>query len=335
MLQELQAEQRAAILQRLNDKTFKEVESLLQYADDVAGGLMSPRFARCTPDISVEEALRRLRKQACEHLETINYVYVVGSDGLLLGVCSFREIFTAESSAKIRDIMQTELVVVNEGMDQEIVARLFEERDLLALPVIGPEGQIKGIITIDDIIDVVEQEATEDAQKFGGMEALDMSYNDTTFLNMFKKRGGWLAILFVGELLTATAMAFYEDEIAAAVVLAVFVPLIISSGGNSGSQASTLIIRAMALGEIMLRDWWRIAGREILSGVTLGILLAAIGGTRIFFYIFLFLWQGLFGTYGEHYALIGLTVCVSLVGVVNLGYAFGLYVAFHPKKAWI
>jgi magnesium transporter len=186
---------------------------------------------------------------------------------------------------------------------------------------------MKGIVTVDDIVAVVEEEATEDIQKFGGVEALGAPYLEVSFPAMLKKRAGWLALLFVGEMLTATAMAFFEDEIARAVVLAVFLPLIISSGGNSGSQASTLVIRAMALGEVRLRDWWRVAGREVATGLALGLILAAIGFVRIV------LWERIGHVYGEHYLLVASTVSVSLVGVVLLGTLAGSLLPFALRRA--
>ena len=210
---------------------------------------------------------------------------------------------------------------------REAVARLFAEHDLLALPVLDAHGVLKGIVTVDDIVDVVEEEATEDIQKYGGMEALDAPYLKIAFGRMVRKRGGWLAALFLGEMLTATAMAFFEDEIARAVVLALFVPLIISSGGNSGSQASTLVIRAMALGEVKLRDWWRVVHRELAMGLVLGTGLGAIGFLRIV------LWQQVSPIYGEHYLLIGCTVFGSLVGVVTFGTVAGSLLPFVLRRA--
>src|SRR5215813_2488840 len=199
-------------------------------------------------------------------------------------------------------------------MDQEAVSKLFAEHNFLAMPVVDAERRVKGIVTVDDIVDVVQEEATEDIQKLGGMEALDAPYLSIGFGEMLRKRGGWLSVLFLSEMLTASAMAVFEKEIARAVVLALFVPLIISSGGNSGSQASTLVVRALALGELKLRDWWRVASREVLSGCALGALLASIGLTRIL------LWQLIFAApYGEHYMLIALTVAFSLIGVVTWG----------------
>jgi magnesium transporter len=226
----------------------------------------------------------------------------------------------------VRDVMHADPVTVAEGMDQEAVARIAQRYGYLALPVVDAEGRMKGIVTMDDIVDVVQEEATEDAHKFGGMEALDFPYMQTGFWSLVRKRAGWLAILFVGEMLTATAMGHFEDEIARAVVLALFVPLIISSGGNSGSQASTLIIRAMALGEVKLRDWWRILSRELRAGVALGVILALIGATRIF------AWQTFFRTYGAQYRSVVLTVGLSLVGVVTWGTLMGSMLPFALRR---
>src|SRR6184192_3631470 len=301
--------EREGLLALLDEPTRKEVAALLAYAEDDAGGLMNPRYARLRPDMSVDEAITYLRRQARERLETIYYMYVLDAEQRLLGVVSFRDLFAAPPEKKVRDIMHTEVVTAPESMDQEALSRLFAEHDFLAIPVIDAERHVKGIVTVDDIVDVVQEEATEDIQKIGGMEALDAPYLEIGFASMVRKRAGWLAILFVGEMLTATAMGFYEREIARAVV----VPLIISSGGNSGSQASTLVVRALALGEVKLRDWWRVVRREIGAGLSLGAILASIGLARIL------LWQVLFHTYGDHYLRIALTVAASLIGVVMWG----------------
>jgi magnesium transporter len=228
-------------------------------------------------------------------------------------VVSFRELFAAPPHKTVRDIMHTDVVTAPEEMDQEALSQLFAEHDFLAIPVLDAERRVKGIVTADDILDVVQEEATEDIQKFGGMEALEAPYLEVGFAQMVRKRAGWLAILFIGEMLTATAMGYFEHEIARAVVLTLFVPLIISSGGNSGSQASTLVIRAMALGELRLRDWWRVIRRELSSGLVLGAVLASIGLLRIV------AWGSVFDTYGEHFLLIGVTVALSLIGVVTFG----------------
>jgi magnesium transporter len=319
-------EERDGLLGLLDEATRKEVLGLLAYAEDEAGGLMNPRFSRLRPDMTVDEALAYLRVQARTRAETIYYTYVLDDAQRLLGVISFRDLFAAAPEKRVRDVMVVDVVTVGEDMDQEAVSRVFADHDLSVIPVVDREGRMKGIVTVDDIVDVVEEEATEDIHKYGGVEALEAPYLDIGFAQMVRKRGVWLSALFVGEMLTATAMAFFEDEIARAVVLAVFLPLIISSGGNSGSQASTLVIRAMALGEVRLRDWWRVAGREILTGVTLGLLLGAIGFVRIL------VWQRFGHVYGEHYLLVAATVATSLVGVVTFGTLAGSLLPFLLRR---
>jgi magnesium transporter len=209
--------------------------------------------------------------------------------------------------------MRTNVVTIPEEMDQEAVSELFRQHGFLAMPVVDANGRMKGIVTVDDIVHVVHEEATEDIQKLGGMEALQAPYLEVGFFDMMRKRAGWLSVLLVGEMLTASAMGYFEEEIARAVVLALFVPLIISSGGNSGSQASMLVVRAMALGELRLRDWWRVVRREFAAGLTLGAVLATIGFVRVV------LWESMFHIYGEHHLLIAATVAASLIGVVTFG----------------
>jgi magnesium transporter len=306
-------EERDGLLALLDDSTRKEVTALLAYAEDQAGGLMSPRFARVRPDMTADEAISYLHKQARERVETIYYVYVLDAQQRLVGVVSFRQLFEAPGSRKVRDLMQTEVVTVSEQMDQEDVGLLFARHSLLAIPVVDADRHMKGVVTVDDIVDVVQEEATEDIQKIGGMEALDEPYLDIGLFRMIRKRAGWLSALFMSETLTATAMGYYEHEISRAVVLALFIPLIISSGGNSGSQASTLVVRAMALGEVRLRDWWRVMRREFAAGLALGSILGMIGLLRILF------WPTRAALYGEHYVLVALTVACSLVGIVLWG----------------
>jgi magnesium transporter len=313
LLVEFKAEERPDLACMLDDSTRREVNALLAYAEDEAGGLMNPRFARARPEMTVEEAIRYVRRQA-PHLETIYYVYVLDGEQRLLGVVSFRELFLAPGDKLVREVMHEDVITVPEELDQEAVARVIAQHDILAVPVVDAERRVKGIVTVDDVVDVVETEATEDIQKIGGSVALDAPYLQTTFAQMFKKRAGWLAVLFVGELFTTTAMARYQDELKNAIVLSLFMPLIISSGGNSGSQASTLIIRAMALDQVKLRDWWRVVRRELASGLALGVMLGIIGVIRVL------LWQVAFpGAYGEHYGLISITVAISVVGVVTWG----------------
>ena len=313
VVQEAPPEDRDALLALLDEPTRKEVVVLLAYQEDEAGGLMNPRYARLRPDMSVDEAISYLRRQTRDGLETVYYVYVLDAGQHLLGVVSFRDLFSAPPEKRVRDVMSTKVVMVPEDMDQEAVSKLFAEHNFLAMPVVDAEGRVKGIVTVDDIVDVVQEEATEDIQKLGGMEALDAPYLSIGFGEMLRKRGGWLSVLFLSEMLTASAMAVFEKEIARAVVLALFVPLIISSGGNSGSQASTLVVRALALGELTLRDWWRVIRREFMAGFSLGLILATLGFVRIL------TWQFLFHLYGEHYFLIACTVAGSLIGVVMFG----------------
>ncbi|AUX39369.1 magnesium transporter [Sorangium cellulosum] len=311
-----------SLLSLLDEPTRREVSALLAYAEDAAGGLMSPWFARVRPEATVDEAISYLKRQATGQLETLYYGYVLDAEQRLLGVLSLRQLMTTPGDRRVSDVMTTDVVAVNEDVDQEEVARLFAEHDLVVIPVVDGEGRMKGIVTADDIVDVVEEEATEDIQKLGGMQALDAPYLRTPLLRMLCKRAGWLSALFVGELLTATAMGHYEDEIARAVVLALFVPLIISSGGNSGSQATTLVIRAMSLGEVRLADFWRVTRRELASGLALGGILGALGFARVL------AWEKLFGAYGPHHALIALTVAISLVGVVTWGTLAGALLPF-------
>jgi magnesium transporter len=317
--------EREKLLSELDETTRREVRALLAFKEDAAGGLMSPRFARVRPEMTVDEAISYLRRQAA-HVETIYYAYALDDSQRLLGVVSFRKLFSADATRTVRDVMQTDVVTATPEMDQEAVAKLVAQRHLLAIPVVDAERRMQGIITVDDIVDVVEEEASEDIQKVGGMEALDEPYLEIGFWKMVKKRGGWLAVLFVGEMLTATAMGYFEKEIARAVVLALFVPLIISSGGNSGSQATTLVIRAMAVGEVRLRDWWKIIHREFSTGFVLGSFLALIGLARIL------VWQGIWHTYGEHYFLVAFTVAASLVGVVLFGTIAGSMLPFILRR---
>lgn len=327
LLQEAPPGHRDELLNLLDKRTRNEVSALLAYAEDEAGGLMNPRFARLRPDATVDEAIGYLRRQARGRIESIYYVYVLDEQQHLLGVVSFRELFSMDPTQRIRDIMHTDLVTVREEDHQEVVSRVISQHGLAAVPVVDGENRMKGIVTLDDIVDVVQEEATEDIQKVGGMEALGAPYLNVGFWSMFKKRGGWLSALLIGEMLTATAMAFFEDEIARAVVLALFVPLIISSGGNSGSQASTLVIRAMALEEVRLRDLWRVARRELAAGLALGTLLGALGFLRIV------LWQALApSTYGQHYLLLATTVFASLLGVVTFGTLTGSLLPFALRR---
>src|SRR5208283_4496911 len=309
----------------LDEPTRKEVNALLAFKEDEAGGRMDPRFARVRDDLSIDEAISYVRKQAAS-LRTIGYVYVLDRDQRLAGVVSLRELFLADPKMLVRDMMRADLVSVGEHMHQEEVARVLRQSRLLAIPVLDAQQRMVGIVTLEDIVDVIDEEASEDMQKVGGMEALDEPYLETGFAHLIKKRAGWLAILFLGEMLTATALGYFEGEIDRAVVLALFLPLIISSGGNSGSQATTLVIRAMALGEVMMRDWVRVIRRELFAGIALGCILGIIGISRIF------AWQAMFGSYGEHYFVLALAIGYSLVGVVMFGTLAGSTLPFILRR---
>jgi magnesium transporter len=326
LLQEARIEERERLLSLLDLSTRREVTALLAYEEDEAGGLMSPRFARLRPEMSAEEAIRYLRRQAVQRAETIYYVYVLDPEQRLLGVVSFRDLFASPPERPVHEIMETEMIVAPEEMDQEALAALFSEHDLLAVPVIDAERRVKGVVTVDDIVDVLEEEATEDIHKIGGTEALDAPYLQSGIAEMLRKRGPWLAVLFLGETLTAVAMGFYEEQIERAVVLALFIPLIISSGGNSGSQATTLVIRAMALGEVSLRNWVRVLRREIATGLGLGLLLGALGLLKITVF------QALGVGYGEFWLQLGITVGLSLIAVVLWGTTVGSMLPFILRR---
>ena len=262
--------------------------------------------------MGVDEAIAYLRRQAGQ-VETIYDAYVLDADQRLLGIVSLRDLLSAARNQRVRALMRTRFHSVLEHERQEAVAKLIADHRLLAIPVLNHGGIMQGIVTVDDAMQASREDAGRELQKIGGMEALDGPYLDTSLGKMLRKRAGWLSALFLGEMLTATAMGFFEQEIARAVVLALFIPLIISSGGNSGSQAATLVIRAMALGEVRPRHWWRILRRELLSGVALGAVLCTIGVIRIL------VWHGVSGAYGERFGGVALTVGASLIGVVLWG----------------
>jgi magnesium transporter len=312
LIQSVPDVERSSLLDALDPWQRAEVSALLAYKEDEAGGLMSPRFARLRPDMGIDEAVAYVRRQAGQ-VETIYYAYVLDADQRLLGTVSFRELLSARRDQTVRAVMRTSFQFVLEDEREEAVGKLIADHRLLALPVVTRSGVMRGIVTIDDALLLTRRHASRSLQKVGGMEALDEAYLDTPFRKMMWKRAGWLSALFLGEMLTATALGFFEQEIAQAVVLALFIPLIISSGGNSGAQATTLVIRAMALGEVRLRHWWRICRREFLAGVTLGAVLCAIGVVRIL------VWHSVSGAYGEQFARVALTVGLSLIGVVVLG----------------
>lgn len=330
LIQQFAYDDRAQILALLDIGTMKEVVALLAYAEDDAGGLMNPRFIRIRPDVQVDVAIRYIRAQAKAKVETIHYVYVLDHEQKLLGAMSFRDLLLAPNDKLVSEIMTTDLKTLPEDMDQEEVGRQFSQSGLSALPVVDPEMRMKGIVTVDDAVQVVEEEATEDIHKLGGSGTFDEPYLQISVSKLLKKRAFWLVILFAGEMLTATAMGHYEEEIEKAVVLALFIPLIISSGGNSGSQATSLMIRALALREVRLRDWWRVLRREILVGTLLGVILGSIGWLRVV------IWPQVFpqsaSIYGEHFMLLGSAVGIALIGVVLWGSLAGSMLPFMLRR---
>jgi magnesium transporter len=312
----------ARLLQQLRPEERALTETILSYPPGSIGRVMTTEFLRLEPDWTVQQASQYVRQHAKE-AETIETCYVVDKRGRLLDDVRLRQLFLADPAATIDSIIDGVVVSLRATHDQEEAVRVLDKYDRPVLPVVDDHDVLVGIVTFDDIADVAQEETTEDFQKFGGVEALDQPYITSSIGYLFRKRGVWLSVLFVGELLTATAMQYFAKEIEHAAMLALFLPLIISSGGNSGSQASTLVIRAMALREVRLRDWLRVMRREIACGLLLGLLLGAIGLMRIH----LWQWMGMFD-YGRYYHRVGLTVAAALVGVVLWGTLMGSMLPF-------
>jgi magnesium transporter len=326
LLEEMPAEVTRRLLATLSPDELRSARALLGYPEETAGRYMSPRYVTIRPEMTAQNALDHIRRTG-RHKETLNVVYIVDASGMLVEDMRLSSLVLADPGTKVIDIDDPPLVFVEAHEDREEVLKMFEKYDRIALPVTDSMGHMLGVITVDDVLDVAEQEATEDIQKLGGMEALDAPYLNVDVFSMIRKRAGWLSALFLGEMLTATAMSYFEGEIAHAVVLALFVPLIISSGGNSGSQATSLIIRSLALRELRLRDWFRVFRRELVSGVVLGGLLGFIGFIRIV------LWERLhFTEYGVHYLLVAFTVWFSLIGVVLFGTLAGSMLPFLLRR---
>ena len=300
-LEELPAEATRQLLSLLTPEERAEAVQLLGYPEGSIGRLMTPHYVSVKEDWTVTQVLDHIRTHG-QDSETLNVIYVVDDNGLLIDDIRIREFLLTAPTNIVKNLMDRRFVALKATDDQETAVRVFKAEDRSALPVTDSAGALIGIVTVDDVLDVAEREATEDIQRLGGSEALDEPYMDIAFRRMVQKRAGWLTALFLGEMLTATAMGFFEKEIAKAVVLALFVPLIISSGGNSGSQASTLVIRALALGEVTLRDWWRVMRREIGAGLALGGILGVIGFLRIT------VWSAFSTIYGQHWMLVALTV---------------------------
>ncbi len=313
------------LLTLLNDEERKVTLTLLGYPENSVGRLMTPDYLTVKQDWTIKEALDYIRTNGIDS-ETLNVVYVIDDKGILIDDIRSRELLLAPLEKKVSEVMDSKFVFLKTNQELTDAVELFKKHVRTVLPVIDETGLLIGIVTIDDILNVSQREDTREMQSLGGSEALDEPYMATPLLQMVKKRAVWLIILFVGEMLTATAMGFFEDEIAKAVVLALFIPLIISSGGNSGSQATSLIIRAMALREIKLADWWKIMKREVLSGLLLGTILGAIGFIRIS------VWTMFSNVYGDHWLLIALTVGFSLILVVMWGTLSGSMLPLILKK---
>lgn len=328
-LDELEEERAEEILAEIPAEERQETERLLAYDPDTAGGLMTTQFVSVAAETSVESALSMVRQTARGGRKKALYaIYVTDGFGRLRGVMSLRELLAAPEGSLVGDHAWTEVVSVPVAARGDEVARLTSNYDLVALPVVDETNRIVGVITVDDVIDVIQEEQTEDVQKLGGMEALDEPYMQIGFWTMIRKRAGWLCILFVGSLLTAKVIDQFQGQLASALLLISFIPMIISSGGNSGSQATSLIIRAMALSEIRLGDWWRVAGREITSGLALGAILGVLGVVRVV------LWQRMGWTdFGPYYLRVGLTVGAALVGVVTFGSTMGAMLPFLLRRA--
>ena len=320
---------RRRLLPKLSQAMRSEVETLLRYPPRTAGGIMTTEFVSLRPEMRVGEALSHIRAVAREK-EAIYACYVrEHQTSELLGAVSLRDLVMAELDQPVSEVMRKRPVTVNAHDDQELVAATIAKYNLLAVPVLEEDGRVVGFVTVDDVIDVMIEEGTEDALRMGAVEvgAGDEPYTQTPFWRLIRKRAGWLLVLFLSEMLTATAMGRFEDEIANAVVLALFVPLIISSGGNSGSQAASLIIRALALGELRLRDWWSVMRRELLSGLVLGTILGSVGFLRITAWSLI--WPGM---YGPHWFLVALTIWFSLIGVVLWGTLSGSMLPIALKR---
>jgi magnesium transporter len=328
LFRELPVAGRQRLMKRLDAQTQSMLQSLLKYAPDTAGGIMTTEFVSVPATWTVDQTLRYI-SEVGRAKETVYAIYVADPEtNALVHVVSLRELMVADRAAVVTMAGDRRPpLTVRPGLDREETARIISKYNLLALPVVDDKKQVLGIVTVDDVIDTLVREVTEDVQKFGGMEALDEPYPEIPFVRMIKKRAGWLCALFLSEMLTATAMQRFEGEISKAVVLAMFIPLVMSSGGNSGSQATSLIIRSLALREIRLRDWWKIAVRELPTGLTLGAILGLIGIIRIE------LWQalGLFD-YGPHHQLVALTVGAALVGIVGFGSLAGSMLPFLLKR---
>lgn len=338
LLNELPADDRVAFLEELPNSIVRELIKtldpeerkttleLMGYPENSVGRVMTPDYVYVYPHFTVTRVLETIRRFA-NSTETIDVIYVIDEEGKLLDDIRIKDFILASPDTLVEEMIDGRFIALNANDDQEVANEVFKMNNRVALPVTDGQGILLGIVTIDDVLWIASEEFTEDIQKIGGTEALNEPYLDISILKLVRKRAGWLVILFLGEMFTATAMQFFQDEIETATVLALFIPLIMSSGGNSGSQASTLIIQAMALGELTIKDWWRVMRREIISGLVLGIILGSIGFLR------LYLWQQLnIFDYGEYWKLVGTTIFFSLIGIVLWGSIVGSMLPLVLKK---
>ena len=324
-LNELPLDVAMQLLSMLTPDERQVAQSLLAYPDHSVGRMMTLDYVAVRAEWTVREALDFIREHGYDR-ETLNVIFVVDDKGHLIDDIRVRRFLLCPLDATVRDLLDGNYTMLSPTDDREKALELFKKFDRVALPVVDENRKLIGIVTVDDMLDVAEEEATEDIQKLGGSEALDEPYTTIALSRMVKKRASWLVVLFLGEMLTATAMSYFEDEIAKAVVLALFVPLVISSGGNAGSQAATLVIRALALGEFKLRDWWRIMRREFVAGFALGMILGVIGFVRIA------AWSLFSNIYGPHWLLVASTVGIALVGIVLWGSLMGSMLPLVLKR---
>lgn len=310
----------------LTPEDRKEVFTLLSYPEDSIGRMMTPDFLAISQHYTVEEALSYIRKNG-KNSETIDVVYILDNKGVLIDDLRIKELLISDPKTPISDLMDGRLIFLNAHDPIEEGIKIFKMNNRVALPVIDSQGILLGIVTIDDILWAADEEYSEDMQRMGGTSALGEPYLDLPVHKLVWKRAGWLIVLFIGELLTASVMQYYEEQLAQVIVLAMFLPLMISSGGNSGSQASTLVIQAMATGEVKIKDWWRVFRREVISGFSLGLILGIIGFFRIY------IWHLIFpDLYGEHWVMVGSTVSLALIGIVLWGSLIGSMLPFILRR---
>ncbi|MCL2041280.1 MAG: magnesium transporter [Bacteroidales bacterium] len=324
--EELPGEVSQRLIQLLSAEEREIATRLLGYPEDSIGRLMTPEYVAVKPYFTIQQTLEYIRRFGHDS-ETLNVIYIVDDEWKLIDDIRIKEVILASPEQMVSEVSDNRFVALNAYDDQEVAIKVFQDNDRVALPVVSSDGTLLGIVTFDDMMDIAEEESTEDFLKFGGTEGLDLSYTKTGLFEMIKKRSGWLVLLFIGEMFTASAMGYFDMEISKAVVLALFIPLIISSGGNSGSQAASLIIRSLALGELTVRNWWYVMRKEILSGLVLGIILGGIGFIRIY------VWQytGLYD-YGLYWAWVAISVAVSLILIVLWGTLSGSMIPMLLKK---